>query len=71
MLSAEASVMHDINHISVLVVPPMMCDYQIDQNGTVYWIGFLNNVDSDERCKSNAKKKHTLFLDLCTDQTYS
>jgi hypothetical protein len=35
VLSAEASVMRDINHISVSVGPPVMRDYRIDQNGTV------------------------------------
>jgi hypothetical protein len=35
MLLAEASVMRDIDHISVSVGPPVMRDYRIDQNGTV------------------------------------
>ena len=35
VLSAEASVMRDIDHISVSVGPPVTRDYRIDRIGTV------------------------------------
>ena len=35
VLSAETSVMRDIDHISVSVGPPVTRDYRIDRNSTV------------------------------------